>query len=57
MELRILREGSLRPCESTNPACPWSKGCQEMDYYMHVELPMRQVHGARDIRKGIIITC
>ena len=39
MELGILREGSLHAIESTNPAGPWSKGYQEMDYYMHVELP------------------
>ena len=56
MELRILVKGLLHASKSTNTTGSWSEVYWGKDYYMLVGLSMRQVHGARDIWKGII-TC
>ena len=53
--LGYLERESLHASQSINAKGQWSEGYKEMDYYMLVGLPRRQVYGARDIRKGIII--
>ena len=52
--LGYLESESLHASQSANATGKWSEGYKERDYNMLVGLPMRQVHGARDIRKGII---
>ena len=52
--LGYLERETLHASQSINSTGQWREGYKERDYYMLVGLPMRHVHGARDIRKGII---
>ena len=56
MEHKISEKGLLHASQSTNATSQWSEGYMEKEYYMLVGLPRRQVYGARDIRKVIIMS-